>query len=67
MFQSLTVLAKKLFVVVYTVCFAKFNFKAARVVSCKLGYNVPVLVVFDGPWSDKPLVPDYFLVPDRND
>ena len=70
MFQSLAVLGKKLLFFV-VVCIRSVlpspTLKAARVVSCKLRYNSGVLVVFDGPWSDRPFVPDYFLVPDRSD
>ena len=33
--------------------------------SCKLRYNVLVLVVSDGACSDRPLVPERPFVPDR--
>ena len=39
-------------------CLAKFNLKVVGAVSCKLRRYVLVLVVFDGPWSNRPLVPD---------
>ena len=38
-------------------CLAKFHLKVVGAVSCKLRHNVLVLVVFDDPWSNRPLVP----------
>ena len=55
LFQSLTVLGRSCFV---HVCLAEFNFKALRVVSCKVCYNVLVLIALDSPWSNRTLVPD---------
>ena len=48
--QSLTILGKNL--VFVHVCLAEFYFKAVQVVCCKLRYNVLVLGVLDGHWSD---------------
>ena len=57
--DSSIVLGEKLFLLLYSyVCLAKFSFKTSRVVSCKLRYNGLVLVVVDGPWSNRSLVPD---------